>query len=191
MNAKTRFMLAAVFSVSIAFSALRVSALQTNVDLDKMDPALAAQVLESQRKKEEGKPAVTIQNAKEWAGIGEDVAKAIGATAKALSMEVNEFMKTPVGKWTFILIFWYVLGHKLWMIAGGIMIWAVLGSLAWKSFKRFHMPQAVITKNKAGEDEVKYVSYEFRTSDAKIMSAVIHTIFFCVLSIAMALVILL
>lgn len=157
MNAKTRFMLAAVLSVSIALCAVQASALQTNVDLDKMDPSLAAEVLKSQRKEEN--PVVTVQKAKEWAGIGEDVAKAIGATAKGLSMEVNEFMKTPVGKWTFVLIFWYVLGHKLWMIAGGMAIWIVLGSLTWKSFKKFHMPQGVVTtKNESGKNEVTYVN---------------------------------
>jgi hypothetical protein len=42
------------------------------------------------------------------------IANGIKETSKVLNVEVNEFIKTPVGKGTAFLIFWKVAGKDLW-----------------------------------------------------------------------------
>lgn len=158
-----------------------------NIDLGKIDPELAVKILEWQQKKDG--PKITVSQTKEWAEIGENVAKAIAATAKALSIEVNEFVKTPVGKWAFFFIFWHILGAKIWAIVGGIGIWTTLGIMIWKSFRAFHIPQKLLVE-KDGKKEYQYKKYEFRSDDARVVSVGFHVGLFVALSIAMALVIL-
>src|SRR3954470_10721136 len=109
-----------VLATSLAFGA---TAQQTTVDLSKIDSQLAAQILEAQKKGNTIDPKTMADQAKEWAGVGKAVGDGIGATARALSIEVNDFIKTPVGKWTFFFLFWYIIGHKMWSVFAGIAIW--------------------------------------------------------------------
>lgn len=165
-----------------------VHAQKINLDLSTIEPELAAQVLKSQQKPAEKTvpvPAVTAKQAKEWADIGENVGKAIAATARALGSEVNEFVKTPVGKWAFFLVFWYVIGQKIWTIVGGTLIWIGLGAVIWRSFRIFHVPKKEVVKGAGGAETVKYMKYEFGGPDARTYSAIAHAAVFCVLSIIM------
>ena len=140
-----------LFSVALFFSVIFLAigtsfafAQITTVDLSKIDPEVAAQVLrEIQKTREPEKPLVTASEAKEWAEVGAQIASGIAATAKGLSLEANEFIKTPVGKLTFFLIAWHFFGAQLWSIVGGIIIWVVLSTIILWSFRKFHLPRTV------------------------------------------------
>ena len=189
------FRVAAAALFALAIAATSAHAVSITVDLDKLDKNTAGDVIEQLKPKPgilaEAKPPVTAEQAKQWADIGKSVGEAIGATAKALSVEVNDFVKTPVGKWAFFLVFWYVIGHKIWAIVGGITIWIALSLVIWKSFRIFHIPKKEVLKDKDGnEQKIQLVKYEFVSSDSRTVSAVVHVIAFVALSIAMAVVIL-
>jgi len=188
-----RIAAATLFSVSMCMA--NANAQQITIDLGKLDSKLAARVIEAQQniKKAEEKiavPKVTVSQAKEWADVGQNLATAVGATAKALSVEVNDFVKTPVGWWAFAFIFWYFLGANIWAIVGGTITWIALGSVIWHSFRIFHIPQRKLVFE--GEGKVKkydYVKYAFASNDARTLSAIAHTVMFVVLSIVMLVII--
>ncbi len=168
---------------------------QVNIDLSKIDSNLAAKIIEAQQQIQKAKekaevPKVTVSQAKEWADVGKNLAEAVGATAKALSIEVNDFVKTPVGWWAFAFIFWYFLGAKLWAIFGGTVAWIVLGSIIWHSFRIFHIPQKkLVSEDDAKVKKYQYVKYDFKSDEARTTSACFHVGAFVVLSIAMLIVI--
>ncbi len=156
-------------SVCLVGSAMAQS---MNIDLGKLPPEVAASVLKAEQERKGGvQLPTTAEEAEKYAKVGEQVAKAVSATAKGLSIEVNEFVKTPVGWWTFIFVFWYFLGAKLWHIVGGTLFFAITSIIAWKSFKTFFITQHVISEKNG---EKKYGPYEFNSGDAKVMSAIAH-----------------
>ncbi len=160
------------------------------IDLKNIDPKLATEILKAQKDStQKNVVPTTPAQAKEWATIGEEVAKAIAATAKALSIEVNEFVKTPVGKWTLFFIFWFLLGKKLWMIVGGTIAWIALGALIWKSFNHFHLPQKKLVEEKGDTKKYEYVKFDFNSKDARTVSAIVHVGIFCATSIVMMIII--
>lgn len=163
--------LAAAIGMIALITAGAVRAQNVNIDLGKLDAATAARVLDAKKSADEkilaaSKAAEALKDAsparaKEWADIGESLAKAVAATAKALSIEVNEFVKTPVGWWAMVFIFWYLLGHKLWAIVGGTFMWMTLMYLLWKSYRRFFFTTQVLVKQNADGTKV----YEQRGYD--------------------------
>jgi len=165
-------------SVCLVGSAM---AQEMRIDLGKLPPEVAASLLKAEQDRKGGvQLPTTIEQAEQYAKIGEHVASAVAATAKGLSIEVNEFVKTPVGWWTFIFVFWYFLGAKLWHIVGGILFWSIGTIVTWKSFKTFFITRHLISERNG---EKKYGSYEFNSSDAKAMSAVTHTVIFAAITI--------
>ena len=169
----------------------KAQAQEITVDLKKIDPNLAAKILDAQKKSSDPKPAFTPDEAQKWSEIGESVAKAIAATAKGLSIEVNDFINTPVGKWSLFFVFWYLIGYKLWIIVGGILIWITLGSIILHSFKVFHIPRKKLvseTKSADGkgwERTYEYVPFKFVSNEAKVGSVWAHALSFGVLSLIM------
>ena len=161
------------------------------VDLSQVDNETARRVLIEKKRIDSGlTPQLTVDNVEKWSQVGKNVADAVAATAKGLSIEANEFIKTPVGKVTFFLITWKFFGAKLWTIIGGIFAWIILGSIIWKSFSIFHLPKKCLVKQ---EDKIKfyeYKTYSWNSNDAKTFSVIIHVGIFCALSFAMLLTIL-
>ena len=191
MRTFIRTLVSALFCFSMF--AASANAQQISIDLGKLDSNLAAKVIEAQQNIEKAKAKVavpTVSQAKEWADVGKNLAEAVGATAKTLSIEVNDFVKTPVGWWAFAFIFWYFLGAKIWSIFGGTIVWIVLGSIVWHSFSTFHIPKKKLVKE--GPEKVKqydYKTYEFKTPAGKVGSAWAHGLAFGVLSFVMLLII--
>ena len=196
MKSVTRFFAAMLCCFFLA--AASAGAQQVLVDLDKIDPRIVKQIVEAKqelakhelaKKEKKVETIVTVDRAKEWANIGENVAKAIAATAKALSLEVNDFVKTPVGKWTLFFVFWYIIGKTIWTTTLGLLIWVVLGVVIWKSFKTFHIPK-IEEVEVGGKKEKRRVYYEFHSRDARSWSAGLHVFVFIVLSIVMVVILL-
>jgi hypothetical protein len=180
----------------IAFSIIGAQAQEMKVDLGKLPPAVAAELLTAQQaitKRTETTVVPTVDQAKQWSDIGTNLATAVGATAHALSMEANDFVKTPVGWWAFAFIFWYFLGHGLWHIIGGLIVWVVLGSVIWRSFRIFHIPnRKVATISGTPTDHVKtfeYIKYKFESNDARAVSAIAHVAAFVGLGFIMLLIV--
>ncbi|MFH1667720.1 MAG: hypothetical protein ABH884_01690 [Candidatus Komeilibacteria bacterium] len=155
------------------------------IDLSKLDGETAAQVLAAQKQAQAKLPDIPpAERVEEWVSIGEQVGKAIASTCRELSVEVNEFVKTPVGKLTMFLIVWKVIGEDLWDIVGGCLVWLIVTICLFFSVRHFHMNERVVTgSKKAGTKEVKYVSrYDFDAGNEGI-SGIFHAVAFCVITI--------
>ncbi|MDP2593996.1 MAG: hypothetical protein Q8P36_01505 [bacterium] len=190
MKGIVRVVMAAFFSASMLVGAAHAQSI--NVDLSKLPSEVASGLLRAQKAINEEKEKVavsTVSQAKEWANVGKDLAEAVGATAKALSIEVNDFVKTPVGWWAFVFLFWYFLGAKLWAIIGGTLVWIILGCVIWHSFRIFHIPQRKLVSEEGKVRRYEYIKYAFVSGDARAWSAVVHVASFVGLSIIMLVII--
>lgn len=179
---------ALAFSVTLVLAS-PAHATNVNVQLEDLDSSTAARVLEQLKAAQDKKKSLvekmvpTADKATEWADVGVKLAGAIGAAAKALSVEVNDFVKTPVGKWAMIFLFWYLLGAKIWAILVGIFAWVGVGSIILWSYRRLHLGRRV-KRVVDGKTEVTVEYYPWRQavdskgnetgSDAKVASAVFH-----------------
>jgi hypothetical protein len=159
-------------------------AISQNIDLEKIDPDVAAQVLKELQKQKTVAPVATITQAKEWASIGEDIAKAVAATAKALSMEVNDFVSTPVGSWAFFLVIWHFIGKTLFSVVLTFVIWAILAGIIWRSFRTFHIPRQLPIKTPEGAiTGYETKKYDWKSDQAKVGSVWAHGIAFAVVTL--------
>lgn len=61
----------------------------------------------------------------EWVDIGQKIGQGLGSAAKEVGVAVNQFVETPVGKWTMALIVWKFMGNVVVHLIGGIMIMLV------------------------------------------------------------------
>ena len=162
-------------------------AAQVTVDTDNLSSQDAAKVIELQRQAAaKAQPAATTEKIEAWVGLGEKVGKAIAATCKELSVQVNEFIKTPVGKMTVAIILWKAVGKDLWHIVGGISCWIVVTAILMWSFRFFHMKRKV--KDKDGTE--RYVElYDFNSNDARTTSACAHVIAFAAITLTCMLIV--
>lgn len=96
--------------------------------------AHAAKVASDNMKKEDGtatssNPSTIMTLAATWgqqaATAAEGFAKALGIAAKELNINVNQFIDTPAGKLTVIIIIWKVFGVALLKFFIGIVVWIV------------------------------------------------------------------
>lgn len=60
--------------------------------------------------------------AEKWVDLGERMGKMLGGAAKEVGVAVNDFVKTPVGQLTMLLIVWSYVGNALVHIFGGVFI---------------------------------------------------------------------
>jgi hypothetical protein len=75
-------------------------------------------------------PFKNAQVANEWIQVGENLGKALSGCAKELGVEVNNFVKTPVGKVAAFIIIWKLVGTDLTQALLGITLF-VGGIIAW------------------------------------------------------------
>lgn len=86
------------------------------IDLSKIDSGTAAKILEAKKhyenqaekekaeKERTKEPVVKPDDVAKWAEVGKQLSAGVAETARGLSIEVNEFAKTPVGMATFFII---------------------------------------------------------------------------------------
>lgn len=134
MNTLKLIMLTAIVSIGLLGSALADGG-KVVVDLTQIDPEIAKQLIAAQQRA--ASSAGTPEAAHAWAGVGKEVAEALSATAKGLSLEVNDFVKTPVGWWAMFLIIWLLLGTKLVKLVIALLLLGVAIRLWFASMKRF------------------------------------------------------
>lgn len=164
----------------MALSISCAHAQKVDIDLSKVSPDLAAEILRAQKKTE---PALTVDNAEKWSQVGKNLAEGVSATAKGLSIEVNEFVKTPVGKFTFFVIAWKFIGAKIWSVIAGALIWLIAGSIIYRSFSWFHKERRRLSKIEDKTKVYEYISYKWRSEEAKAMSVIAHLLAISIVSI--------
>jgi hypothetical protein len=64
---------------------------------------------------------VTPAKVGEWVDIGTKIGQGLGGAAKELGVQVNDFVKTPVGQWTMALIVWKFMGSVAVHAFGAIL----------------------------------------------------------------------
>lgn len=83
----------------------------------------------------------TAEKLTEYAQVGEQIAKAIGAAAKECGVAVNDFVQTPVGKLTTFIIVYKLIGRDLIHYICGVgfffVVWLALSRICGKrGFKK-------------------------------------------------------
>lgn len=144
-----------------------------------------------------------LQELKNGKGILEGVSnldpKSIEAWSKAisngirivctdLSIGVNDFIKTDVGKITMFLIIYQVIGKDLKGMLFGMLLWIITMPLIVMSFVHFHTRYKVKTLDENGKvADITYAKrYSWESGEAKGFSALIHTVLFVGLTILCA-----
>lgn len=178
----------------LSFSPLTFAETKVEVDLEKLDSSTRNKIL-NHLQEEKILPQRLVSNpneAKKWADV---VSTSIKDICRNLNVEVNEFVKTPVGKLTVGLIIWKVIGSELKGIIFGIIFWTIGMLIIGSTFYRFHVPHKVkreITKDNKKETVIDYIQkYKWGSNDAKIMSTVIHVLLASMLTTVCMLVIML
>lgn len=89
--------------------------------------------------KEAAKVVATSTPAKvnEWIDVGSRIGQAMGGAAKEIGVQVNEFVKTPVGQWTMAIIVWKFMGGVIMHLAGGFLVLMTgMATIAWVAHRR-------------------------------------------------------
>ena len=114
-----------------------------------------------------------------WANV---ISTTIKTVCKDLSIGVNEFIKTDVGKITMFLVAYKVLGDDVKSIVFGLLSLMISMPIIISSFVHFHTSRKVKVRNDAGKiTEVRYIRrYDFKSNEATTGSAAVHVLMFLV-----------
>lgn len=156
------------------------------IDLTKLNSDVASAILRQKAKEKEvvvqEVPVPTVSSVKEWASLGTELGSTIADTAKALSVSVNEFIKTPVGYMVVFLIFYKMVGASVWGVISGVIFGIVTGTIWWKSYQYYMIPRIVTNKkyDSTGlilvEENQEFKQYPYKSNDARIGAVVIHLV---------------
>lgn len=115
------------------------------------------------------------EEAEKWVNLISGVIKGV---CQDLSIQVNEFTKSDVGKVTIAILIYKIVGEDILKSFIGVSIWALFALSVILSFRFFHMTKAVKTYNNEKKlTDIKYVRrYNWQSEDAKTDSAWAHGI---------------
>jgi hypothetical protein len=141
--------------------------------------ALSFATLPAQEAAQPSGPIITPEAAAEWADIGKNIGVALSEAAKAMSVGVNDFAGTFVGKLTIILIVWKVIGQDMWAIFGGTAFWiAITIFLSW-SYRRHHFTFPVdIPETERQSAHTEYLTRVEMSDDERNISMIVHLVLF-------------
>lgn len=94
----------------------------------------------------------TIGTVERWASFGQQIGSALAGTARELGIVANEFIKTPAGQITMVLIIWKIMGSEIVHIVSGLMILAIFLPLWFYMFRRMCVIKGFDFKVVAGGD---------------------------------------
>ena len=166
---------------AVPFSAMAQSETTVTVDLSDLDSNSRNAIIKALKKQESVtdtlSKVVDPKAASEWAMA---VTGAIKEVCKTLNIEVNEFVKTPVGMMVAGLIVYKVIGKDVILytknIFFGIVGWVLSMLILYFIAKKFVLPlkvkQEFLHRDEDGketrETTYKFVKpYDFRSEDAK------------------------
>lgn len=102
-----------------AFSAFAA----VEIDTRGLTDAQKAQLVQQAEQMKTATPGTVADSVDQWVNIGEKMGKMLGGAAKEVGIAVNEFVQTPVGKMTAVLIVWNYMGSMIVHVVSG---WALL-----------------------------------------------------------------
>ena len=167
---------------SLALAAIEeTSPTKVSIDLKDLDDGTRNRVIDMMKEAEKKKNTVVAQlpqidNVKKFTDYGTAIATTIQAVCKVLNVEVNAFVKTPVGNLVMWMVIYHVIGKDLLKVGFAFMIWFMIAGILAFTFSRFHLPYKKVTKNhETKEETVEYIQkYNFRTAEAKVTSVWVH-----------------
>jgi hypothetical protein len=89
-----------------------------------------------------------VHQVDQWANVGIKIGAALGACAKELNVAVNDFLKTPAGKFTFLMIAWKIMSTDIIHVGGGIIFLLVGVFLSWKFYRNWTAGEITYDKEK-------------------------------------------
>jgi hypothetical protein len=102
---------------------------------DKLTESQKADIIKTVEATAEANKVSTPQKIDEYVTVGVKVGQAFASCAKELGVAVNDFIKTPAGKITLVLIIWKVMAIDIIHIFGAAMI-LVVGCLLLRAYYR-------------------------------------------------------
>jgi hypothetical protein len=141
-----------LFLAFVVAAASVAQASSISVDLSKLDPDVAAKVVASQK--------TITGDAQALMGLGKEIAEAISQAARGVGVEVNEFIKTPAGYWTVLVIAWLLVIKPIVKTVILLLVAFSLLGIWYKSLRRFFF----------GEN-----AYNFNSRDARVGCAFVHS----------------
>jgi hypothetical protein len=81
--------------------------------------------------------STVVEQVDKWADVGIKVGRAMGSCAKELNLAVNDFLKTPAGKLTFIMIGWKIMASDIIHMFGGLIFLLIGIVVSWKFYKNW------------------------------------------------------
>lgn len=90
---------------------LKVKCEQMKLDLQTQPPAPVVAVSQ-----------ITREDVSEWAQISQEFAKALGIAAREVGVSINEFLASPAGIMTAVVLIWMIIGKSLVGILVGLLI---------------------------------------------------------------------
>jgi len=97
---------------------LKVKCEQMKLDLKTQPPVVIPAI-----------PQITRQDVSEWAQISQEFAKALGIAAKEVGISVNEFLASPAGILTAIVLIWISIGKSVVAVLVGALFTAAIVKL--------------------------------------------------------------
>jgi hypothetical protein len=171
------FILFGIFSPVFGQGTVKIEDLLTNPNLSAAERDKIAKLLTSQPT---GKGVVieTLANSDKWREIGQAFAETVKQVCNTLNVEVNQFIKSDVGKLTAGIILWKMIGKDLIRVVVLSFFLFCLTIVIFSSIYFVHGRKKV----KTIVDGKEQITYRDRwidwngNSDARIISVVVHLI---------------
>lgn len=141
----------------------------TTAGFDKLTESQKAEIIKATEamSKVPDTTKTLVHEVSKWADVGIKVGAALGACAKELNIAVNDFLKTPAGKFTFLMIAWKIMYEDIVHVGGGIIFLFIGIFITWKVYKNWTIEEVVFSKDKVDifRRPIKTYTYKNLTSD--------------------------
>jgi hypothetical protein len=158
------------------------SAVQVTLDLDKLSGDEAAAVLNAKKKADN--PELKIpepDQIEKYAKWGKEIGIALGEVCKTLNVEVNSFVKTPVGTAVAGLIIYHYFGKDMIKLILCILFSFTFAIATTISFYWCFSKKKVVSKQEGKVKEYSYIQrYTFKSDDARTTCAWVHLGAYCI-----------
>lgn len=99
---------------------------------------------------------ITNEEIKEYADMGESIAKALGSCAKELNIAVNDFANSRVGMIATVLIVWKIAGESMMGFIVGISLF-IIGLIVWfYLFRKMCIVKSITYHENGKKDKVQH-----------------------------------
>jgi hypothetical protein len=164
-----------IISIILILISFSISNAKTEkvIDIEKLSINARNEILNLNKSDDEN---FNVTKAEQWASFGKNFASALKETCQVLNVEVNAFVKTPVGMVASGLIVYKVIGKDLIKMVVTILVCSFIYILILFSFFIFFIPKKLVIRDENKKiTQIKYIKrYEFKSDDARVFSAWAH-----------------